>query len=252
MFSFFANPDRFLQLSTYLRPVLFYSALVLFLAGVIAGLFFSPEDYQQGHSVRIMYVHVPAAWMTTIGFSFIAFMSAIAFIWRHSLADEAAKAAAHAGLVMTALALITGAIWGKPTWGAWWVWDARLTSVLVLLFIYMGYIAVWEAIADKTKAAKFARIIALIGFVNIPIVKFSVDWWNSLHQPASIIRAGGPSIDTAMLLPLFLMIGAYTAFFGWYVIAGVEASIYERRAFRTSMRAPSKPTTITEREEGND
>lgn len=245
MFSWFANPARFEALSQRIRPWLLGGLCVLLILGLPLALFMSPPDYQQGDSVRIMYIHVPAAWMAMASYSFIAFASAIAFIWRHNLADLAARAAAPIGLAMTGLALITGAVWGKPTWGAWWVWDARLTSVLVLFFIYLGYIAIWDAVDDKARAAKFARIVALVGFINIPIIKFSVDWWNSLHQPASIIRPEGPTIDGSMLTPLLLMIGAYTVLFVWYVFAGVEAMILDARLQRQPERkvsTASKPT----------
>ena len=247
MFSFFANPARFESLSTTLRPWLLVITLILIGAGLPMALITSPADYQQGDSVRIMYIHVPAAWMAMGSYTFIAAASAIAFIWRHSLADRAALAAAPIGMAMTFLALVTGAAWGKPTWGAWWVWDARLTSVLVLLFIYMGYMAIWQAIDDKVRAARFARIVALVGFINIPIIKFSVDWWNSLHQPASIIRASGPTIDGSMLAPLLIMITAYTVLFGWYVLAGVESQIIEARLARNPARSvstASKPTIM--------
>ena len=209
--------------------------------GITMGLLFSPADYLQGEIVRIMYVHVPAAWMALAAYSFIAMMSLVAFVWRHSLADVIARNAALPGLIFTGLALFTGAVWGKPTWGAWWVWDARLTSMLALLFIYLGYMAVWRSIPTPARAAQFARILALIGFINVPIIKFSVDWWNSLHQPASILRADGPTIDGAMLIPLFSMIIAYMALFLWLVLIGVRADILEQRHANAQTRAPSRP-----------
>jgi len=248
MFSFFANPARFEALSTTLRPWLMAIALALMAVGLPLALITSPPDYQQGDSVRIMYIHVPAAWMAMGSYTFIAAASVVAFIWRHSLADRAALAAAPIGLAMTFLALVTGAVWGKPTWGAWWVWDARLTSVLVLMFIYLGYMSIWQAIDDKIRAARFARIVALVGFINIPIIKFSVDWWNSLHQPASIIRASGPTIDGSMLAPLLIMITAYTVLFGWFVLADVESQIIEARLARNPSRRVStatRPTMMT-------
>jgi heme exporter protein C len=148
--------------------------------------------------------------------------------------------------VFTALALFTGAVWGKPTWGAWWVWDARLTSMLILLFIYFGYMAVWQAVPETARAARFARILALIGFINIPIVKFSVEWWNSLHQPASILRADGPTIDASMLTPLFAMIVAYSALFLWLVLTGMRAMLARQRIEARSARAPSRPAATVE------
>ena len=245
MFDFFANPARFEALSQKVRPFFFGAVIFLTLIGLPWGLFFSPPDYLQGDSVRIMYIHVPAAWMATIAYGFLACMSAIAFVWRHSLADEAARAAAPIGLAMTGLALATGAIWGKPTWGAWWVWDARLTSVLVLFFIYLGYLVIWDAVADKAKAARFARIFALVGFINVPIIKFSVDWWSSLHQPASIIRGDGPTIENSMLAPLLIMIAVYKLYFVWYVLSGVEASIIDARTRRAERVEPRRARLMT-------
>lgn len=241
MFSRFSNPATFEALARASGPWAFAVFALFALAGLMLGLFLSPEDYQQGDSVRIMYVHVPAAWMALGSYTFIAVMSLVAFIWRHSLADLAARSAAGPGAVFTALALFTGAVWGKPTWGAWWVWDARLTSVLVLLFIYFGYIAVWRSVQEPARAARFARIFALLGFINIPIVKFSVDWWNSLHQPASILRAGGPTIHSSMLWPLLAMIIAYMALFAWLVLAGLRADLIEQRLEARGRRPPSRP-----------
>ena len=244
MFSVFANPARFEALSRAVSPWLFAVFVGLVVIGLPLALFFSPADYQQGESVRLMYIHVPAAWLAMGSYTFIASASAVAFIWRHNLADIAARAALPVGTAMTVLALVTGAIWGKPTWGAWWVWDARLTSVLVLLFIYLGLFAVWDAVDDKTRAARYARILALVGFINVPIIKFSVDWWNSLHQPASLLRPDGPKIDASMLWPLIIMIVAYTIFFMWYVMTGVEREVImarlSRRARETRISRPGK------------
>ncbi len=251
IFDFFANPARFEKLSRVLSPWLLGGALVLAAIGLPIALVFSPEDYQQGHSVRIMYIHVPAAWMATMGYVFLAAMSAIAFIWRHSVADAAARASATIGLALTGLALVTGALWGKPTWGAWWVWDARLTSVLVLFFIYLGYMAIWDAVSDPAKAAKFARIVALLGFVNIPIIKFSVDRWNTLHQPASLIRADGPTISGEILTPLLIMMGSYALFFAWSVFAGTEAIILNTRHKRRMAQANAARTIQTRQQRGS-
>lgn len=246
IFDTFANPSKFVALSRGLSPYLLFLACVLAGIGLVLGLVISPEDYQQGHSVRIMYVHVPAAWMATVSYTFLATMSGIAFVWRHPVADIAARSSASVGLVMTGLALFTGALWGKPTWGAWWVWDARLTSVLVLFFIYLGYIAIWDSVSDKAKAAKFARIVALLGFVNIPIIKFSVDWWNSLHQPASLIKASGPSIQGVMLAALLVMIAAYMVFFFWAVLIGSESYILETRLSRQNKKSANTIRTLSE------
>jgi heme exporter protein C len=227
-----ANPERFERLA---RPV-GLGATILAVAlggvGVYFSLFRSPPDYQMGESVRIMYVHVPAAWLSLMCYTAMAIASAVGFIWKHPLADVAAKSAAPIGALFTALALITGSLWGKPMWGTWWAWDARLTSMLILFFLYVGYIALWEAIEEKTRAAKLAAIVAMVGFVNVPIIKFSVDWWNSLHQPASIIRGGGPTIDASMLPPLFLMIGAYMFGFVAMLLYSMRNELVTRRVSR--------------------
>ncbi len=227
-----ANPARFESWATPIRPALGGVALSLIALGLYFGLFNSPADYQQGDTVRIMYVHVPAAWMAMACYTSMTISSAVGFIWKHPLADVAAKSTAPIGAVFTALALITGALWGQPTWGTWWVWDARLTSVLVLLFMYLGYMAIWTAFDDQARAAKIAAIVCMVGFVNIPIIKFSVDWWNSLHQPASVIRADGPSIDGSMLTPLLLMALGYTVLFVYLLFANMSAEIAERRIAR--------------------
>lgn len=205
----FANPTRFLKLTDALLPWLWAAFGIVLLAGLWQGLFASPPDYQQGDSVRIMYVHVPSAWMGMAIYTIMAIASASFLIWRHPLADIAARAAAPIGAAFTLVTLVTGSLWGKPMWGAWWVWDARLTSVLVLFFLYIGYIALADSIAHDERGKKICAVLALVGFVNIPIIRFSVEWWNTLHQPASIIRAGGIAIDPSMLWPLFLMAGSF-------------------------------------------
>lgn len=232
MFSYLANPQHFLRFARIATPLAGGAAAILIALGVVIGLFFSPADYQQGDTVRLMYIHVPAASMALGGFVFIAGASLVSFVWRHNLADVAARSAALPGAAFTFLALVTGAVWGKPTWGAWWVWDARLTSVLVLFFLYIGYIAVWRSNPDTRRVAGFARIVALVGVINVPIVKFSVDWWNSLHQPASLLRAGGPSIHPSMLTPLFLMMAGYGLLFAWFVLVGVQTDILKRKSER--------------------
>jgi len=243
MWSRFSNPAKFEAMARAGAPIALAIFIVCTLAGLALGLFFSPAEKFQGDSARIMYVHVPAAWMAMAAYSFIAAMSLVAFVWRHTLADVAARTAAAPGAVFTALALFTGSVWGKPTWGAWWVWDARLTSMLILLFIYFGYMAIWQAAPQEARAARFARILALVGFINIPIIKYSVDWWNSLHQPASILRAGGPSIDPSMLTPLFTMMIAYTALFVWLVFIGMRTALIKQRLEKRSQRTPSRPVT---------
>lgn len=209
----FANPAQFNKLADAIMPWARWAMLILFLSGLYFALIASPADYQQGESVRIMYVHVPAAWMGMFVYVTMAAASFTALVWRHPLALLAGRAAAPIGATFTALALISGALWGKPMWGTYWVWDGRLTSVLVQLFLYLGYMALWQAMDDDDKAGRAASILALVGVVNIPIIKFSVDWWNTLHQPASVLRLDGPTIHADMLLPLFLMALAFKAYF---------------------------------------
>jgi heme exporter protein C len=225
----FANPGRFLALANAILPWAWAATLLLFAVGLTLALYASPADYQQGETVRIMYVHVPAAWMALMVYSLMALASAIAIIFRHPLADVAAKTAAPIGAAFCFLALLTGSLWGKPMWGTWWVWDSRLTSMFVLFLLYLGYMAVWRTIEEPHRAAMIARIVALVGFVNVPIVKFSVDWWQSLHQPASVFRIGGPSIDPSMLAPLLVMGLAYLALFVTLHLTAMRAEIAARR-----------------------
>ncbi len=225
----FANPARFNRIADAVLPFLFTATLILFGAGLYYALFNSPPDYQQGNTVRIMYVHVPASYMATGAYLFLAIASAVFLIWKHPLAVMAAKAAAPIGLVFTGLALFTGSIWGKPMWGTWWVWDGRLTSVLVLFFLYLGYIAFWQVMEDRTKAARAASLLALVGVINLPIIKFSVDWWSTLHQPASIFKLDGPTVDGSMLTPLFIMMGAYTFFFATVLIWRIKTELALRK-----------------------
>lgn len=221
----FANPNRFMRLSAALVPWMAGATVIAGAAGLYLGLFQAPADYQQGESVRIMYVHVPAAWMALFCYSSMAAASATGLIWKHPLADLAARSTAPIGACFTFLALITGSLWGKPMWGTWWVWDARLTSVLVLFFLYLGYMALVNAFDDPARGAKAAAVLALVGFVNVPIIKFSVDWWNSLHQPASVLKMGGPSIDPSMLAPLLLMALAFTTYYFWVLLVRLRAEI---------------------------
>ena len=214
----FANPARFLRLADAILPWCAGATLILLVAGLYLGLFVAPPDYQQGESVRIMYVHVPAAWMAMFVYACLALASAVALIWRHPLADLAAQAASPIGACFTFVALVTGSLWGKPMWGTWWVWDARLTSVLVLFFLYLGHIALAHGFDDPTRGARASAILALVGFVNVPIIKFSVDWWNTLHQPASVTKLGGSTLDSSMLVPLLAMAVAFTALFAWLVL----------------------------------
>jgi len=232
-----ANPNTFMRLSAPALPVVAWVTAALLGIGLYWGLVASPPDYQQGETVRIMYIHVPAAWMALFVYTFIAVASLVSLIWRHSLADVAAKAAAPIGAAFTALALISGSLWGKPMWGAWWVWDARLTSVLVLFFLYVGYIALWRAVEDPGRASRLAAVLALVGFINVPIIKFSVDWWNTLHQPASVMRLGGPTIDPSILMPLLVMAVAFTLMFVALELAAMRAEILRRRVRQMRLAA---------------
>ena len=208
-----ANPNRFMQWSGKILPWCAIATVLLLGAGLYLALFVAPPDYQQGESVRIMYVHVPSAYMATMVYAVMAAASAVALIWRHPVADIAAREAAPLGAGFTLLCLVSGSLWGKPMWGTWWVWDARLTSVLVLFFLYLGYIALINAFDEPTRGARAGAILALVGVVNLPIIKFSVDWWNTLHQPASIFRLGGPTIAASMLWPLAVMALGFTLLF---------------------------------------
>ena len=221
----FANPNRFLRLS---RPVIPWAAAVTVACvaiGLYLGLFRAPPDYQQGESVRIMYVHVPSAWMALFCYVSMAVAAAVGLIWKHPLADLAAKATAPVGACFTFLALVTGSLWGKPMWGTWWAWDARMTSVLVLFFLYLGYMALNNAFDDPQRGTRASSILVLVGVVNVPIIKFSVDWWNTLHQPASVIKMGGPSIHPSMLWPLLFMAVGFTSYYLWVVLIRVRGEI---------------------------
>jgi heme exporter protein C len=224
-----ANPTRFLAWSRPILAVLWPVTIIGLAAGLYMSFFVSPPDYQQGEMIRVMFIHVPFAWLSMACFGFMAIASIGFLVWRHPLADVAAKAATPIGAAFTFLALVTGSLWGKPTWGTYWVWDARLTSVLVLFIIYLGLIALRQAIDDAGKAAKAAAILTLVGSVNIPIIKFSVDWWNTLHQGESIFRAGGPSIYSTMLWPLLVMIVSMTLLFAALVVMAMRNEIHRRR-----------------------
>jgi heme exporter protein C len=225
----YANPQRFVGIAKAATPWLLAATVLCMVVGLYFALFVAPPDYQQGEAARIMYVHVPAAWMSLFVYGCMAAASAAAFIWKHPLADVAAKASAPIGCVFTALALITGSLWGQPMWGAWWVWDARLTSVLILFFLYIGYIVLWSAIEEPTRAARAARILALVGALNIPIVKFSVDWWNTLHQNASVFRTDGPTMTASMLTPLLVMALAYNLFYVTFLLVRMRMEVSRRR-----------------------
>jgi heme exporter protein C len=232
-FSDLANPTRFLGLAARVLPWLAGLTAVLFAIGLTLS-FTTDGDYQQGETVRIMYVHVPAAWLSMMCYTVMAMSALGTLVWRHPRADVSARAAAPIGACFTFLALVTGSLWGKPMWGTWWVWDARLTSVFVLFLMYLGLIALNRAMDDPGKAAKVSAVLILVGFVNIPIIKFSVEWWNTLHQPASVLRLGGAAIDPEFLAPLLVMAVAFTLLFFTLHIAAMRNEIWRRRV--TSMR----------------
>jgi len=225
----FANPGRFLRIAAGLQPFLTWPAILITGAALYWGLFVSPADYQQGDAVRIMYIHVPAAWLATAGYTGLAIASFTALVWRHPLADMAAAEIGPVGAIVTALCLATGSLWGKPMWGAWWVWDARLTSVLVLFFLYCGHILLIRAFDDQERGYRAGAILALVGVVNLPIIHYSVQWWNTLHQGNSIGITGSNHMDGRILWPLaFSALGA-TFGFAAIVTARLRAAVMERR-----------------------
>jgi heme exporter protein C len=232
----FANPAQFSRISQAVLPVAVMLLVFCGVLGLYLGLFVAPDDYQQGATVKIMYIHVPAAWMASAVYAFMATMSACFLIWRHTLADVLARESAAIGAVFTLICLITGMLWGKPTWGAYWVWDARLTSMLVLLLLYCGYlgIAYSEEASQRVKVA--SAWVALIGAINLPIIRYSVEWWNSLHQPASILREGGPSIHSSMLTPLLLMIVAFAALFVALLLVRANTALREVKLRRLQIQ----------------
>lgn len=225
----FANPGRFLRLADRLLPWLSIGAGVSLALGLYLALIGSPPDYQQGETVRIMYVHVPAAWMAMFTYLLLAICGAVALIWRHPLADIAAEAAAPLGAGFTFIALASGSLWGKPMWGTYWVWDARLTSFLLLFFLYLGHIALTHAFDDRQRGRRSAAVLAIVGAINLPIIKFSVDWWNTLHQPASLMRLDGPRIDPAMLWPLLMMVIGFQLLFFALLVLRMKAMLLEAR-----------------------
>ncbi|HBF30654.1 heme ABC transporter permease [Rhizobium sp.] len=227
-FTDLANPTRFLALVRIVLPWMAGITAILFAVGLYLS-FTSESDYQQGDTVRIMYIHVPAAWLSMMCYSVMAVSAVGTLVWRHPLADVAHKAAAPIGAAFTLIALVTGSLWGRPMWGTWWVWDARLTSVFVLFLMYLGLIALNRAMDDPSKAARVSAVLILVGFVNIPIIKFSVEWWNTLHQPASIMRMGGSAIDPAFLKPLLIMAIASTLLFFTLHMTAMRNEIWRRR-----------------------
>ena len=229
MFDWLANPNRFNKITEKIQPYILLIAITTLISGLYFGLFDSPKDYQQGDAVRIMYVHVPSAWLASFLYFSLAISCVFYLVWKHPLADLVSSSIAPIGTLFSALTLVTGSLWGKPMWGTWWVWDARLTSMLVLFFFYLGYILLSNAFERKIDGSKTASVLAIVGLINLPIVKFSVDWWHTLHQPASIIKIGGPSIDDKMLLPLILMIFALSFFSLYMIILNVKTKLIEKK-----------------------
>ncbi len=230
-----ANPLRFQQLAARLTPWILMAAFLLLGAGLGMGLFASPDDYLQGSSVRIMYVHVPSAWVALGGYLGMAVAALSARIWRHPLADLAVRAIAPVGATYSAICLATGSIWGRPTWGTWWVWDGRLTSMLMLLLLYLGVIALIHLHDDRAKGTKMAGYLAIVGTINLPIIKYSVEWWNTLHQPASI-RLSGSSIHPEMLWPLMLSAAGFLLLFAGIVLMRMRILIAEQRLEARNLR----------------
>ena len=218
-----------MRLTDRVLPWLAGATILLMGVGLYLSFFVAPADYQQGETVRIMFIHVPSAWLAMFCYTLIAVSAIGSLIWRHPLADVAAKTAAPIGAAFTLLALVTGSLWGKPMWGAYWVWDARLTSVLILFFLYLGLMALWQSIEEPSRAGRAAAILANVGFINIPIIKFSVDWWNTLHQPASVLRVDGPAIHPSLLTPLMVMALGFTCLFVWLHFKAMRAEILRRR-----------------------
>ena len=236
MIAALANPQRFMAFSRWAAPASGALAAVTIVTGLLLG-FSAPEDYQQGDTVRIMFIHVPAAWTGMFAYACLGGASFFSLVFRHALADAAARACAPLGAAFTGLALVTGSLWGKPMWGAWWVWDARLTSVLVLFLLYVGYMALQAALEDEAKADRASAILALVGLVNLPIIHFSVMWWNTLHQGASVFRKGGSALAPVYLWPLLIMGVGYLLLFGALWLVRTRAEVWRRRARALALKA---------------
>ena len=237
---FLANPARFRRFSQRALPGLALATVLALLIGLYLALIQSPPDYQQGETVRIMFLHVPSAWLSMAGYALLAALGAALLVWRHPLAALTARAAAPVGACFALVCLITGSLWGRPMWGTYWVWDARLTSMLLLFFLYLGHIALSRAYDDPERGDRAAAILALIGVINLPIIKFSVDWWNTLHQPASVMRMGGTSLDKAFLIPLLVMAVGFSLLFVTLHIAAMRNEILRRRVRSLQMMQASQ------------
>jgi heme exporter protein C len=233
----YAKPEQAYRLAGRLLPWFAVISLLAFIIGTVWGLAFAPADYQQGDSFRIIYLHVPAAILSMGAYSTMAIAAFIGIVWQLRMADMTVAAIAPVGAVFTFIALFTGAAWGKPMWGAWWVWDARLTSELILLFLYLGVIALYNAFSDKVVAGRAAGILALVGVINLPIIHYSVEWWNTLHQGASITKFAKPSIAPSMLWPLLVMIVAFTTFLGALTLMRFRNELIMREWHRPWVKA---------------
>src|SRR5215469_9184225 len=248
MINWLANPARFMRLSAKALPWCGWAAVAFLAVGLYWSLVVAPPDYQQGDTVRIMYVHVPAAWWALGVYLFVALASAVALVWRHPLAQVAAREAAPIGAAFTFVCLASGSLWGRPMWGTWWVWDARLTSVLILFFLYLGYIALANAFEDPSRGGRAGSVLALVGAVNLPIIKFSVDWWNTLHQPASVMRIGGPAIAPSMLMPLLIMATGFFLVFAALLMVRIRTVLNERRAMALRLNYGGRGRAAAKRE----
>jgi heme exporter protein C len=221
------SPPSVYDLAQRLSPWVASLCLILFLAGLTGGLILAPSDYQQGESYRIIYIHVPSAWLSMFVYMVMAVSSAITLVWRMKLADIVTRASAPIGAAYTFLALVTGSLWGKPMWGTWWVWDARLTSELILLFLYLGYMALVSSIDDRRTASRAGAVLALVGVINLPIIHFSVEWWNTLHQGPTVTKFDQPSIAASMLIPLLIMALAFQLHYVWALLARIRSEILD-------------------------
>lgn len=233
----YANPTRVMRFSRVVKPWVACLGAVVLSIGLYMAFFTAPADYQQGETIRIMYLHVPMAWLAMFAYALMALSAFGTLVFKHPMADVSAKAMAPIGATFTAICLITGSLWGKPMWNTWWVWDARLTSVLILFLVYLGIIALWQAIEEPIKAGKVTAVITLIGAINLPIIKFSVDWWYTLHQPASVFRLDGPTIYPAMLYPLLICAVGFSFLFFWLHLLAMDNELKRRRVRALQMRA---------------
>ncbi len=236
MINLLANPNRFLKLISPVEISIAILAVSFLTFGLYFSLFNSPEDYQQGDTVRIMYIHVPCAWFASFLYLSIALASITFLVWKHQFADIIARSIAPLGLIFSILTLLTGSLWGKPMWGTWWVWDARLTSMLILSIFYASYIGISNAFPRKTDGSKPAAVLAIIGLINLPIIKFSVDWWNTLHQPASILKFGGPTINEDMLLPLTIMIIAFVFMSSYIILINIKTNLVIKKYYSEKIK----------------